>query len=53
MKKYQEARSLLSNRHANASFETVFECLIDEFLERRSPRKRMERRLGAAHMKRF
>ncbi|MEE9270279.1 MAG: HNH endonuclease signature motif containing protein, partial [Candidatus Krumholzibacteria bacterium] len=44
MKKYEEARSLLSNRHANASFETVFESLIDDFLERRSPQRRQERR---------
>ena len=44
MKKYEEASSLLSNRHANGSFETVFESLIDEFLERRSPRRRQERR---------
>jgi len=44
MKKYEEVRSLLSNRLGRTSFENVFGVLIEEFLGRHSPRMRMERR---------
>jgi 5-methylcytosine-specific restriction endonuclease McrA len=45
MHKFKEVRSLLSHRlPCGASFADVFEAVIDEFLNRHSPRRRMERR---------
>ena len=44
MKKYEEVRSLLSNRLSDTSFEKVFEALIVEFLERHSPDRKKARR---------
>jgi 5-methylcytosine-specific restriction endonuclease McrA len=44
MKKYEEVRSLLSQRLSDTSFEKVFEALINEFLERHSPAERKNRR---------
>jgi len=44
MKKYEEARALLSQRLSDTSFENVFETLIEEFLERHSPARRKARR---------
>ena len=44
MKKYEEARALLSQRLSDTSFENVFEALIEGFLERHSPARRKARR---------
>jgi 5-methylcytosine-specific restriction endonuclease McrA len=44
MTKYEEAKLLLSNTLDHTSFENVFDVLIDEFLERHSPKRRAERR---------
>ncbi|MEE9271618.1 MAG: HNH endonuclease signature motif containing protein [Candidatus Krumholzibacteria bacterium] len=44
MKKYEAARSLLSNGLGRASFARVFEAALDDVIERRSPIKRRERR---------
>jgi hypothetical protein len=44
MQKFEKARGLLSNRMSEASFERVFETLIDEFLERHSPESKKKRR---------
>ena len=44
MKKYEEARALLSNRLGEVTFERMFGVLIDEFLERHDPEMRNERR---------
>jgi 5-methylcytosine-specific restriction endonuclease McrA len=44
MEKYREACALLSNRVPELSFETVFGELLNEFIERHSPRARTERR---------
>ncbi len=46
MRKYEEARSLLSNRVGTTSFEAVFGALLDEFVERHSPEKRRKRRVA-------
>jgi 5-methylcytosine-specific restriction endonuclease McrA len=44
MKKYEEARALLSQRLSDTSFENVFETLIDEFLDHHCPARRKARR---------
>ncbi len=44
MTKYQEARSLLSNKLPEVSFETVFDAAIDAFLDKHSPARRQARR---------
>jgi 5-methylcytosine-specific restriction endonuclease McrA len=44
MKKYEEARALLSQRLSNTSFQNVFEVLIMEFLERHGPKARKAQR---------
>ena len=44
MEKYEEVRALLSQRLADTSFESVFEALLNEFLERHSPARRKARR---------
>jgi 5-methylcytosine-specific restriction endonuclease McrA len=44
MKKYDEARALLSQRLSDTSFENVFEALINEFLQRHAPKERKKRR---------
>lgn len=44
MKKYDEVRSLLSNRLKRASFESVFEAALDEVIDRHSPTRRQARR---------
>ncbi|MBI4720759.1 MAG: HNH endonuclease [Chitinivibrionia bacterium] len=44
MKKYEQARSLLSQRLPDTSFASVFDALINEFLERHSPVQRKARR---------
>ncbi len=44
MNKYEEVRSLLSNRSSCASFERIFEAALDSFIDKHSPRKRTERR---------
>jgi len=44
MKKYEEVRTLLSQRLSGTSFEQVFEALIEEFLDRHSPVRRTVRR---------
>jgi len=44
MKKFEQARALISNRPGGSSYERVFEAMIDEFIERHSPEKKNERR---------
>jgi len=44
MQKYEQARSLLSQRLRATTFEAVFEIMIDEFLERHSPGRKKARR---------
>ena len=44
MKKYEEARALMSNRLGLATFETVFEAALDEYIERHSPARKEHRR---------
>ncbi|UCH85369.1 MAG: hypothetical protein JSW50_06695, partial [Candidatus Latescibacterota bacterium] len=44
MAKYRKARSLLSNKLKDASFENVFEAVLDEFIDRHCPVKKNERR---------
>ena len=44
IKKYEAVRALLSQRLEKASFERVFEAVLDEFLERHSPEHRHARR---------
>ncbi|MEJ2720687.1 MAG: HNH endonuclease [bacterium] len=51
MVKYQEVRSLLSNKLTELSFETVFETLLDDYLNRHSPAKKQERREKRAAVK--
>ncbi|MEJ2722551.1 MAG: HNH endonuclease, partial [bacterium] len=51
MAKYQEARSLLSNKLTQLSFENVFETLLDDYLDRHSPVKKQERREKRAAVK--
>ena len=48
MKKYEEVRSLLSQRLRTTSFEAVFEAVLDEFLQRHSPARRQQRRAARA-----
>ena len=44
MKKYEEARALMSNRLGLATFESVFEAALDENIERHSPKRKEQRR---------
>jgi len=45
MKKLNEVKALLSNRYpAGIEFEPLFGVLLDEFIDRHSPRKKQERR---------
>ena len=44
MRKFEEARSLLSNTPGKLSYETVLETALDEFLAHHSPRRKRERR---------
>jgi hypothetical protein len=43
MTKYNEAKAIVSNAYSNASFETVLEAVLDYYLARRSPERRMAR----------
>ncbi len=45
MAKLEEVKSLLSNKIPNGTFEDVFETMMDEFIDRHSPKKREERRM--------
>jgi hypothetical protein len=51
MVKYQEVRSLLSNKLTELSFEKVFELLLDDYLDRHSPARKQERREKRAAVK--
>ena len=45
MEKLKTIRSLLSTKHPRGmSFETLFEIVMDEYLERHNPQRRIERR---------
>jgi CRISPR/Cas system Type II protein with McrA/HNH and RuvC-like nuclease domain len=44
MRKFETARSLLSNKLPNASYEDVLETVLDEFLERRNPERKEKQR---------
>jgi 5-methylcytosine-specific restriction endonuclease McrA len=44
MKKFEEARALLSNTLRKASYEAVFEMALDEILRSRSPKEKKQRR---------
>ncbi len=47
MEKYNKIKSLLSNKHPEGlDFETLFEHLMDEYLERHDPKRRHARRAG-------
>ncbi len=48
MGKLDDVKSLLSNKIPGATFEEVFEAVIDEFIERHSPEARYERGRNAA-----
>jgi hypothetical protein len=49
MKKLDEVKALLSNRYPSGiKLETLFEALIDEFIDRHSPKKKQERRENRA-----
>jgi 5-methylcytosine-specific restriction endonuclease McrA len=45
MSKYQDARAVLSHAHPNASFATVFDAVLDYFLDRECPKRRDRRRV--------
>ncbi|HEX6791194.1 MAG TPA: HNH endonuclease [Candidatus Krumholzibacteria bacterium] len=42
--KFEQAKALLCGRHSDMSFADVFDVLVTEFLDRRSPAARKERR---------
>jgi 5-methylcytosine-specific restriction endonuclease McrA len=45
MKRYEEVRALLGNRiPVDASFETIFGILMEEYVERHSPERKLARR---------
>jgi len=44
MKKFEEARALLSNKNGGASYEAVLEAALSEFLARRSHKNKKQRR---------
>jgi hypothetical protein len=44
MAKLDEVKALLSNKMPNGTFESVFETLMNEFIDRHSPKKRTQRR---------
>ena len=44
MGKHEEFKVLLSNKIPNGSYKDVFEAIMDEFIDRHSPKKRDERR---------
>lgn len=45
MKKFSRVQSLMSNKiPVRMTFEVLFECLMDEYLDRNDPEKRAERR---------
>jgi 5-methylcytosine-specific restriction endonuclease McrA len=44
MKKYDQVRALLSNRLDKPTFESVFDTVLDEFIERHDPERRKVRR---------
>ena len=44
MAKLEEVKALLSNKMPNGTFESVFETLMNEFIDHHSPAKRTQRR---------
>jgi 5-methylcytosine-specific restriction endonuclease McrA len=53
MKKLDEVKTLLANRYPKGiGFAQLFEAVLDEFIDRHSPRKRQERRAERAQKRR-
>jgi hypothetical protein len=53
MKKFEEARALLSNKTGGTSYEAVLEMALDEFLARRSHESKKQRRDRRKHARPF